>query len=270
MDQYLNLLEDVYENGIEADDRTGVGTRYLFGKQMKFDIDPGAFPIITTRKIYWEKILDELLWFLSGSTNVNDLPERTQNWWKPWADDEGNLGPIYGQQLREMEVPVGTGAAIKTIDQVNRVINNIQDNPHSRRHILTTWNAGKLDKMNLPPCHGLTIQFDVDDGKLDCAMYQRSMDIFIGGPANITSYSFLTAIIAEVCNLECGEFTHFIGNAHIYNNHTDQVEKQLSREPMRRPQLKIESNNTIDDYGSDSIDLVNYKHHDKISAPLNV
>lgn len=270
MESYLSLLERVYEDGIKTENRTDTPAYTVFGESAKYDIDPGNFPIVTTRKIYWRKILDELIWFLSGSTNVNDLPERTQSWWEPWADDDGNLGPIYGKQLRNFEYPVGTGATAHTVDQIDVVTRKIKKNPQSRRKIVTTWNAGEVPKMNLPPCHGLVIQFNVQDDILNCAMYQRSCDLMVGCPNNITSYCLLTAMMAKVCDLKCGEFTHFIGNAHIYENHMKQAKKQLRREPKRKPQIKIEAHDSIDDYTSDSIELTNYKHHDAISLPVAI
>lgn len=274
MKQYLKLLEKVLEQGEKRGDRTGTGTLSLFGEQMRFNLEKG-FPVVTTKKLYFNMVVDELLWFLSGSTNVNDIPERTRQIWEPWADEDGELGPVYGHNWRNWDVGLKEnkyGARKRlAIDQIRTVINTIKNNPLSRRHIVSAWNVGELEDMALPPCH-LLFQFYVRDGQyLDCQMYQRSADLFLGVPFNIASYSLLTHMIAQVCDLEAGEFVHTIGDAHIYLNHVEQVKKQLSREPYELPELWVNPDATdIDYFTFEDIELKNYKYHPAIKAPLAV
>ncbi|MBQ0096182.1 MAG: thymidylate synthase [Bacteroidales bacterium] len=232
MKQYLDLLRDVRDNGVAKTDRTGVGTKSVFGRQMRFDLNEG-FPLLTTKKVHLKSIIYELLWFIAGDTNIAYLKEHGVRIWDEWADENGDLGPVYGHQWRSWPTPDG-----KTIDQLSNVIEQIKNNPDSRRLIVSAWNVAEVDKMALPPCHSL-FQFYVADGKLSCQLYQRSADMFLGVPFNIASYSLLTMMVAQVCGLKLGEFVHTTGDTHIYTNHFEQVDLQLSREPKALPIMKI-------------------------------
>ena len=232
MKQYLDLLKYIKENGHDKSDRTGTGTRSVFGYQMRFDLSEG-FPLMTTKKMYLKGIIHELLWFLKGDTNIQYLVNNNVHIWDEWADENGELGPVYGKQWRSWECPDG-----RTIDQITDLINQIKSNPDSRRLMVVAWNPADVDKMALPPCHCL-FQFYVADGKLSCQLYQRSADVFLGVPFNIASYALLTMMIAQVCGLEPGEFVHTFGDVHIYNNLKEQVDEQLSREPRQLPKMII-------------------------------
>ncbi|MGI8545125.1 MAG: thymidylate synthase [Aridibacter sp.] len=264
MKQYLQLLEDILENGSIRDDRTGTGTISLFGCQMRFNLNEGL-PVVTTKKLHLRSIIHELLWFLQGDTNTKYLNENKVRIWDKWADEKGNLGPVYGKQWRKWETADG-----RVIDQISQVIEQIKTNPYSRRLIVSAWNVGELDKMALMPCHVL-FQFYVDDGKLSCQLYQRSCDSFLGLPFNLVSYSILTHLVAEQCGLKVGDFVWTGGDVHIYLNHIEQTKKQLSREPYPLPQLIIKSKpDSIFDYEFEDFEIVNYKSHPSISAPISV
>lgn len=232
MKQYLDLLRDVRDNGVMKTDRTGVGTKSVFGRQMHFDLNEG-FPLLTTKKVHLKSIIHELLWFIAGDTNIKYLKDNGVRIWDEWADENGDLGPVYGHQWRSWPTPDG-----RTIDQLSNVIEQIKNNPDSRRLIVSAWNVAEVDKMALPPCHSL-YQFYVADGRLSCQLYQRSADMFLGVPFNIASYSLLTMMVAQVCGLKLGEFVHTTGDTHIYTNHFEQVDLQLSREPRQLPVMKI-------------------------------
>lgn len=232
MKQYLELLADVRDNGVLKTDRTGVGTKSVFGRQMRFDLNEG-FPLLTTKKVHLKSIIHELLWFIAGDTNIKYLKDNGVRIWDEWADENGDLGPVYGHQWRSWPTPDG-----KTIDQLSNVIEQIKKNPDSRRLIVSAWNVAEVDKMALPPCHTL-FQFYVAEGRLSCQLYQRSADMFLGVPFNIASYALLTMMIAQVCGLGLGEFVHTTGDTHIYTNHFEQVELQLSREPRALPRMII-------------------------------
>jgi thymidylate synthase len=232
MRQYLDLIEHVLENGIKKEDRTGTGTISVFGYQMRFNMADG-FPLVTTKKLHTKSIIHELLWFLKGDTNIKYLQDNNVRIWNEWADEEGNLGPVYGSQWRSWQ-----GADKKTYDQISEVIDSIKNNPDSRRHIVSAWNVAEIDNMALPPCH-IMFQFYVANGKLSCQLYQRSADIFLGVPFNIASYALLLHMMAQVTGLEPGEFVHTLGDAHIYTNHIEQAKLQISRDPMSLPQLKL-------------------------------
>ncbi|MDP7329616.1 MAG: thymidylate synthase, partial [Candidatus Thalassarchaeaceae archaeon] len=234
MQTYLDLLRRILDEGVERGDRTGTGTKSVFGHQMRFDLSQG-FPAVTTKKLHWPSIIHELLWFLSGDTNVRYLQENKVRIWNEWADEEGNLGPVYGKQWRKWETKDG-----RIIDQISEAIDLIKTNPSSRRILVSAWNVGELDDMALMPCHAF-FQFYVADGKLSCQLYQRSADVFLGVPFNIASYALLTHLMAQVCELGVGEFIHTIGDAHLYLNHLDQAREQVSREPMDLPTLKLDS-----------------------------
>lgn len=264
MKQYLQLISDVLENGTKKDDRTGTGTISTFGYQMKFDLQKG-FPLLTTKKLHTKSIIHELLWFLAGDTNVAYLQENGVRIWNEWADENGELGPVYGKQWRSWQTADGS-----TIDQIKDVLQQIKTNPDSRRMIINAWNVGEIDKMALPPCHCL-FQFYVADGKLSCQLYQRSADIFLGVPFNIASYALLTMMMAQVTDLEPGEFVHTLGDAHIYSNHLDQVKLQLSREPRSLPTMKI--NPEVKDlfqFTFDDFSLENYDPHPHIKGAVSV
>ena len=264
MRPYLDLLEDVMQNGTDRGDRTGTGTRAVFGRQFRFDLSEG-FPLVTTKKVHTRSIIHELLWFLMGESNIGYLKENKVRIWDPWADEDGNLGPVYGVQWRSW-----LGANGETIDQISQVVESIKDNPQSRRHIVSAWNVGQLSEMALPPCHAF-FQFYVADGKLSCQLYQRSADLFIGVPFNIASYALLTCMVAQVCGLEPGDFVHTFGDAHIYHNHFDQVKLQLSREPFALPQLRLNPEvSSIFDFAYDDIHIDNYECHPLIKAPIAV
>lgn len=264
MQQYLNLLQHILENGAKKTDRTGTGTISCFGYQMRFDLQEG-FPLVTTKKLHLKSIIHELLWFLKGQTNIAYLTENGVSIWNEWANEKGELGPVYGKQWRSWE-----GAGGETIDQVTDVINQIKKNPDSRRLIVSAWNVADLPKMALMPCHVL-FQFYVAEGKLSCQLYQRSADVFLGVPFNIASYSLLTMMIAQVCDLEPGEFIHTFGDVHIYNNHLEQVNLQLSRKPFPLPVMKLNPVvKNIFDFSFEDFTLENYQFHPAIKAPVAV
>jgi thymidylate synthase len=264
MKQYLNLLQHILEHGIKKDDRTGTGTISVFGYQMRFDLQDG-FPLMTTKRLHLKSIIYELLWFLDGDTNIKYLQEHNVRIWNEWADENGDLGPIYGSQWRSWRTPEG-----KTIDQISQVIKAIRTNPSSRRLIVSAWNVGEIKEMALPPCH-LLFQFYVAEGRLSCQLYQRSADVFLGVPFNIASYALLTHMIAQVCELDVGEFIHTFGDAHIYLNHLNQTQQQLARQPYPLPELKI--NPAIRDIFSfdyHDFNILNYQAHPHIKAPISV
>jgi thymidylate synthase len=263
MQQYLDLLQHVKENGVKKEDRTGTGTISVFGYQMRFDLNEG-FPLVTTKKCHLKSIIYELLWFLQGNTNIKYLNDHGVTIWDEWADENGDLGPVYGAQWRSWHTADGT------IDQISDVIQQIKQNPDSRRLIVSAWNVGELDKMALMPCHAF-FQFYVADGKLSCQLYQRSADIFLGVPFNIASYALLAMMIAQICDLELGEFVHTFGDAHIYSNHLEQVDTQLSRTPYSLPEMKLNSDvNDIFNFKYEDFELINYQAHEKISAPIAI
>ena len=264
MKQYLDLMRHVRENGVFKDDRTGTGTYSVFGYQMRFDLSEG-FPLVTTKKTFLKGIIHELLWFLSGSTNIKYLVDHGVHIWDEWADEHGELGPVYGSQWRSWPGPDG-----KTIDQISRVVEDLKTNPDSRRHIVSAWNVAEVDEMALPPCHSL-FQFYVADGRLSCQLYQRSADIFLGVPFNIASYALLNMMIAQVVDLEVGDFVHTLGDAHLYSNHIEQADKQLLREPRSLPTIRI--NPEVKDilgFKISDFELLEYDPHPGIKAPIAV
>ena len=257
-------MRHVKTHGVKKSDRTGTGTYSVFGYQMRFDISE-KFPAITTKKLHFKSIIHELLWFLKGETNIKYLKDNKVTIWDEWADKDGELGPVYGVQWRSWQAADG-----RTIDQISQVIDLIKTNPDSRRMIVSAWNVGEIEKMALAPCHAF-FQFYVADGKLSCQLYQRSADIFLGVPFNIASYSLLTMMIAQVCGLKPGEFVHTLGDAHLYLNHLDQVEEQLSRNPLPLPVMKINPDvKSIFDFQYDDFELVSYQFHPPIKAPIAV
>ena len=264
MKQYHNLMQHVLDNGAVKSDRTGTGTHSVFGHQMRFNLQEG-FPLLTTKKLHLKSILHELLWFLKGETNIKYLLDNDVHIWDEWADSEGNLGPVYGSQWRSW--PTADG---RHIDQITQAVNQIKNNPDSRRIIVSAWNVGEIDKMKLPPCHAF-FQFYVADGKFSCQLYQRSADIFLGVPFNIASYALLTLMMAQVCNLKPGEFIHTLGDAHLYSNHMEQAKLQLARDFRKLPTLKInpEINNIFDFKFSDFV-LEGYDPHPHIKAVVAV
>ena len=264
MQAYLDLMRHILEHGSEKGDRTGTGTKSVFGYQMRFDLSEG-FPMVTTKKLHLPSIVHELLWFLKGETNVKYLQENGVRIWNEWADENGDLGPVYGKQWRHCEAKDG-----RIIDQVQQAIDAIKTNPNSRRIIVSAWNVGELDEMALMPCHAF-FQFHVSDGKLNCQLYQRSADVFLGVPFNIASYALLTHMMAQVCGLEAGVFVHTLGDAHLYNNHLEQARLQVSREPLPLPTLKLNPEKTdIDDFTYDDIEVLGYEHHPHIKAPISI
>jgi thymidylate synthase len=264
MKQYLQLMEHVLAQGVDKADRTGTGTRSVFGYQMRFDLNEG-FPLVTTKKCHLRSILHELLWFLQGDTNVAYLHENNVSIWDEWADDNGNLGPVYGAQWRSWPTQSG-----KAIDQISQVIAEIKSNPDSRRLIVSAWNVGELDKMALAPCHAL-FQFYVADGKLSCQLYQRSCDVFLGLPFNIASYALLTMMVAQQCDLQLGDFVWTGGDTHLYSNHMEQTKLQLSREPHALPTMRLlRKPESIFDYQFDDFLLENYQPHPHIKAPVAI
>lgn len=264
MRTYLNFLKHILENGQYKEDRTGTGTISTFGYQMRFDLSKG-FPLVTTKKLHLKSIVHELLWFLSGDTNVRYLQENGVRIWNEWADEQGNLGPVYGKQWRSWQTPDG-----KVIDQISELIKNIRENPDSRRLIVSAWNVGELEKMALPPCH-LLFQFHVLNGRLSCQLYQRSADAFLGVPFNIASYALLTCMIAQQCDLKPGDFVWTGGDCHIYNNHLEQVNTQLSRMPYPSPQLYIyRKPDSIFEYQFEDFEFLNYQHHEAIKGLVAV
>jgi thymidylate synthase len=267
MRQYLDLLRHILEQGVEKADRTGTGTLSVFGYQMRFDLAEG-FPLLTTKKLHLRSILHELLWFLSGSTNVAYLREHGVTIWDEWADENGELGPVYGKQWRSWPAPAGGDTG--SIDQISNVIEQIRRNPDSRRHIVSAWNVAEIDRMKLPPCHAL-FQFWVANGRLSCQLYQRSADVFLGVPFNIASYALLTMMVARVCGLEPAEFIHTLGDAHLYLNHLEQARLQLTREPRPLPRMEIDRDVTsIFDYRYEDFRLEGYDPHPAIKAPIAV
>lgn len=264
MQAYLDLLQHILDKGVHKSDRTGTGTISCFGYQMRFDLSNG-FPLVTTKKLHVKSIIHELLWFLKGSTNIAYLKENGVSIWNEWADENGDLGPVYGKQWRSWE-----GADGQTVDQITEVIAQIKKNPDSRRLIVSAWNVADLPDMALMPCHAL-FQFYVADGKLSCQLYQRSADVFLGVPFNIASYALLTMMVAQVCGLEPGEFIHSFGDVHIYNNHLEQVELQLSRKPLPLPKMKLNpAVKNIFDFAFEDFQLENYQFHPAIKAPVAV
>jgi len=262
--QYLDLLQHVLDKGAPREDRTGTGTLSVFGHQMRFDLSEG-FPVLTTKKLHLKSIIHELLWFLKGETNVQYLQENGVRIWNEWADENGELGPIYGYQWRSWPTPNG-----QHVDQISRAIDQIKNNPLSRRIIVSAWNVGQLDEMNLPPCH-ILFQFYVNEGKLSCQLYQRSADIFLGVPFNIASYALLTMMMAQVTGLKPGDFVHTLGDAHIYNNHLEQVKLQLTREPYPLPLMKINPEvKSIFDFKYEDFELVGYQSHPHIKGKVSV
>ncbi|WP_332764150.1 thymidylate synthase [Phenylobacterium sp.] len=261
--QYLDLLADILANGVERGDRTGTGTRGVFGRQMRFDLAKG-FPLLTTKKLHRKSIILELLWFLRGDTNVKWLQERGVSIWDEWAAPNGELGPVYGKQWRSWTAPDG-----RVIDQIANVVETLKTTPHSRRHIVSAWNPAEVDDMALPPCHCL-FQFFVADGKLSCQLYQRSADVFLGVPFNIASYALLTMMVAKVVGLQPGEFVHTLGDAHLYLNHLDQAREQLEREPLPLPVMEIADKRDLFAFEYEDFKLRGYKAHDRISAPIAV
>ena len=264
MKQYHDFLRHVLDHGVQKGDRTGTGTISVFGYQMRFDLSEG-FPLLTTKKVHLKSVIHELLWFIQGSTNVKYLNEHGVTIWDEWANERGELGPVYGKQWRSWEAPNG-----EEIDQIANVIEQIKKNPNSRRLMVSAWNPADVDKMALPPCHTM-FQFYVAEGKLSCQLYQRSADIFLGVPFNIGSYALFTMMIAQVCNLQPGEFIHTFGDAHIYLNHLEQVQQQLAREPKALPQMKLNPTITsIFDFGYNDFELMNYNPYPAIKAPVAV
>jgi thymidylate synthase len=261
--QYLNLLEDILANGVERGDRTGTGTRGVFGRQMRFDLSQG-FPLLTTKKLHRKSIILELLWFLRGETNVRWLQERGVSIWDEWADPTGELGPVYGKQWRSWSAPDG-----RVIDQIAAVVQSLKTNPNSRRHIVSAWNPADVEDMALPPCHCL-FQFFVADGKLSCQLYQRSADVFLGVPFNIASYALLTLMMAKVTGYEPGEFVHTLGDAHLYLNHLDQARLQLAREPLPLPVMHVAEKTDLFAFDYEDFQLEGYRAHPSIAAPIAV
>ncbi len=264
MQQYLDLLQDIIDNGVDRSDRTGTGTRSVFGRQTRFDLSKG-FPCLTTKKLHLRSIIHELLWFLKGDTNIKYLHDNKVTIWDEWADENGDLGPVYGHQWRSWPTPDGGH-----IDQIANLINSLKNNPDSRRHLVCAWNVAEVDKMALPPCHCL-FQFYVADGKLSCQLYQRSADTFLGVPFNIASYALLTMMIAQVCGLKPGEFIHTTGDTHIYLNHFDQVKEQLSRTPRPLPKMILNPDvKSVFDFVYEDFTLEGYDPWPAIKAPVAV
>jgi len=264
MKEYLELMQHVLDHGTQKHDRTGTGTISVFGYQMRYNLQDG-FPMVTTKKLHLKSIIHELIWFLSGDTNIKYLKENGVRIWDEWADAEGNLGPVYGSQWRSWPTPSG-----EKIDQISQIINTIKNNPDSRRIIVSAWNVAEIENMALPPCHAF-FQFYVADGKLSCQLYQRSADIFLGVPFNIASYALLTMMVAQVCGLQCGDFIHTLGDAHLYNNHIEQAKLQLSRETRPLPQMRINPEvKNIFDFKFEDFSLENYDPHPHIKAEVAV
>ncbi|MCX2482976.1 thymidylate synthase [Pedobacter sp. MR2016-24] len=264
MKQYLDLMQHVLDHGAQKHDRTGTGTISVFGYQMRFNLQEG-FPMVTTKKLHLKSIIHELIWFLSGDTNIKYLKDNNVKIWDEWADEQGNLGPVYGSQWRSWPAPNGG-----QIDQISQIINTIKTNPDSRRIIVSAWNVAEIENMALPPCHAF-FQFYVADGKLSCQLYQRSADIFLGVPFNIASYALLTMMVAQVCNLECGDFIHTLGDAHLYNNHIEQAKLQLSREAKPLPVMEINPDvKDIFSFTYEDFTLKNYEPHPHIKGIVAV
>ena len=264
MQAYLNLLQTIIDEGVDKSDRTGTGTRSIFGHQMRFNLQDG-FPCVTTKKLHLRSIIHELLWFLKGDTNISYLKENKVRIWDEWADENGDLGPVYGYQWRSWPTHDG-----RQIDQIAQLVEQIKQKPDSRRHIVSAWNPAFIEEMALPPCHTM-FQFYVAEGKLSCQLYQRSADVFLGVPFNIASYALLTMMMAQVCDLEPGDFVHTFGDAHLYNNHMEQAHLQLSRTPRELPTMKINPNvKNIFAFTFDDFELVNYNPHPHIKAQVSV
>ena len=264
MKPYLQLLSKVLHEGLEKTDRTGTGTQSIFGHQMRFNLKKG-FPLLTTKELHLKSIVHELLWFLSGETNIRTLNEKSVRIWDDWADEKGELGPIYGYQWRSWPSPDG-----RSIDQISNLIQKIKRNPDSRRLIVSAWNPSDIGKMALPPCH-ILFQFYVNQNKLSCQLYQRSADVFLGVPFNIASYSLLTMMVAQICSLQVGEFIHTLGDTHLYLNHLDQAQKQLTRQPRPLPQISLNPGvQSIFDFQFEDFSLINYHPHPSIRAPIAV
>lgn len=264
VEEYLNLMRRILEEGEQKGDRTGTGTLSVFGHQMRFNLQDG-FPMVTTKKLHLKSIVYELLWFLKGDTNVGYLQENGVRIWNEWADENGDLGPVYGKQWRQWEAKDG-----RIIDQVEAAIAMIRTNPNSRRIIVSAWNVGELDQMALMPCHAF-FQFHVANDKLNCQLYQRSADVFLGVPFNIASYALLTHMMAQICDLKPGVFVHTIGDAHLYNNHLEQARLQVSRTPLKLPTLRLNPDiRKIDDFKFEDIEILDYQHHPHISAPISI
>jgi len=261
--QYLGLLTDILDNGVQRGDRTGTGTLGVFGRQMRFDLAKG-FPLLTTKKLHLRSIIIELLWFLRGETNIAWLKENGVSIWDEWADENGELGPVYGKQWRSWAAPDG-----RTIDQIEKLVEGLKTNPYSRRHIVTAWNPADVDDMALPPCHCL-FQFFVADGKLSCQLYQRSADVFLGVPFNIASYALLTLMLAQVTGLKPGEFVHTFGDAHLYLNHLDQARTQLQRNPLPLPTMTLAPRDSLFDFRYEDFSLLGYEPWPHIKAPVAV
>tara|TARA_S200000501_G_scaffold166034_2_gene156406 strand:+ start:2369 stop:3157 length:789 start_codon:yes stop_codon:yes gene_type:complete len=262
MQEYLDLLQKVKNSGKPKGDRTGTGTVSFFGHQMRFNLED-SFPLLTTKKIHFKSVAYELLWFLKGETNISYLKENGVSIWDEWADDNGDLGPVYGKQWRKWEAKNGIH------DQVAEVIKQIKENPNSRRHIVSAWNVADIPSMALAPCH-ILFQFYVQNGKLSCQLYQRSADVFLGVPFNIASYALLTHMIANICDLRVGEFVHTLGDAHLYTNHLEQAEEQLSRKPLTPPKIIVKDRESIDNYEFEDFEIVNYQFHPHIPAKVAI
>ncbi|VAW44124.1 Thymidylate synthase [hydrothermal vent metagenome] len=264
MQQYLDFAKHILDHGVTKSDRTGTGTTSVFGYQMRFDLQQG-FPVLTTKKLHLKSIIHELLWFIAGDTNIRYLQDNGVRIWDDWADENGDLGPVYGHQWRSWPTPND-----QTVDQIQNLINQIKTNPDSRRHIVSAWNVADVDHMALPPCHCL-FQFYVADNKLSCQLYQRSADVFLGVPFNIASYALLTMMMAQVCGLEVGDFVHTFGDAHIYSNHMDQIEQQLSRSTFPLPSMKVNPEVTdLFDFTFDDFELIDYQAHPHIKGKVAV
>ncbi|MFK7694698.1 thymidylate synthase [Paenibacillus sp. HJGM_3] len=264
MKSYLELLKDIRDNGVRKEDRTGTGTISVFGRQLRFDLQQG-FPLLTTKRIHLKSVIHELIWFLSGATNIQYLTDNKVSIWDEWADADGNLGPVYGSQWRTWHTPDG-----RVIDQITNVVEAIRRNPDSRRHLVNAWNVGEIDKMALPPCH-YAFQFYVANGKLSCMFQMRSVDTFLGLPFNLASYALLTHMVAEQCGLDVGDLVWTGGDVHIYLNHLEQVELQLSREPFPLPTLRINRKpDSIFDYRYEDFEFVDYRYHPSIKAPIAI
>jgi thymidylate synthase len=264
MKQYLDLMQHVLDHGTQKHDRTGTGTISVFGYQMRFNLQEG-FPMVTTKKLHLKSIIHELIWFLSGDTNIKYLKDNGVKIWDEWADENGNLGPVYGSQWRSWPKPDGSH-----IDQITQIVNTIKNNPDSRRIIVSAWNVAEVENMALPPCHAF-FQFYVADGKLSCQLYQRSADIFLGVPFNIASYALLTMMVAQICGLQCGDFIHTLGDAHLYNNHIEQANLQLSREPKQLPTMQINPEvKDIFDFKYEDFTLTGYDPHPHIKGVVAV
>tara|TARA_B100000941_G_scaffold290812_1_gene274994 strand:+ start:198 stop:992 length:795 start_codon:yes stop_codon:yes gene_type:complete len=264
MKQYLNLVQKILDEGVDRSDRTGTGRKSIFGYQMDFNLEDG-FPLVTTKKVHLKSIIHELIWFLQGSTNIKYLKENGVSIWDEWADENGDLGPVYGAQWRSWPNPDGSAT-----DQISGLIKNIKNNPNSTRHIVSAWNPSFVDEMALPPCHAL-FQFFIADAKISCQLYQRSADVFLGVPFNIASYALLTFMIAQVCDLKPGRFIHTLGDAHLYLNHIEQAKLQLSRSPMKLPTIEINRDiKDISKFKYEDFQIIGYESHPAISAPISV